>query len=232
MVAPDWWPWNSDEELSDFQLETSNITWKELLDKWVYKYAPEIYKFYEEKGFDTPSGLVEIYSNVLFSVGSDPIPTYVPAISPTREYPFIMMTGRRYPNFYHSTFQNISWLRSLEPHPKVDINPEAANRLNISDGDLVWIESSSGKIQIYARLTNGIHPENLSATHGWILGCRELNLPAYPNHISNVNVLVNNDVVSPEYATPNMRSLPVKIYKAKKSEIPDFPYLNLQEVPR
>ncbi len=231
-VAPDWWPWESDEEMFDFQLETANTTWKELLDKWVYKYAPEVYRFYEKRGgFETPSGLVEVYSNVLFSVGSDPIPTYVPAVEPTAEYPFIMMTGRRYPNFYHSTFLNVSWLRSLEPHPKVDINPESAAKLGIADGDLVWIESSSGKIQMFARLTHGVHPRNLSATHGWLKECKELKLPGYPDHISNVNALVNNDVISPEYATPNLRCLPVKIRKAVKSEIPGFPYLNLNEVP-
>ncbi len=230
MVAPDWWPWESDEELFDFQLETAGITWKELKNQWVYKYAPEVYRFYEENGFETPSGLVELYSNVLASVGSDPLPSYVPAVAPTDEFPFIIMTGRRYPNFYHSTFLNVSWLRSLEPHPKVDINPQAAADLGIDDGDLVWIESHAGKIQMFARLTNGIHPRNLSATHGWLMGCKELGLPGYPNHIANANALVDSDAVSPEFGTPNTRCQPVKIYKAKKSEIPGFPYLNLREV--
>jgi anaerobic selenocysteine-containing dehydrogenase len=230
MVAPDWWPWETDEELFDFQLETVGITWKELQNRWVYKYAPETYRFYEKNWFETPSGLVEIYSNVLASVGGDPLPSYVPAVEPTDEYPFIIMTGRRYPNYYHSTFLNISWLRSLEPHPKVDINPQAAQKLGINDGDLVWIESHAGKIQMFARLTNGIHPRNLSATHGWRMGCRELGLPGYPNHIANVNALINSDAISPEFATPNLRCLPVKIYKAERSEIPGFPCLNLREV--
>ncbi len=229
MIAPDWWPWESDEELFDFQLEINNITWKELLDKWVYKYAPEVYRNYEKNGFDTPSGLVEIYSNVLASVGSDPLPSYVPAVSPTAEYPFIIMTGRRYPNFYHSAFRNISWLRALTPHPMVDINPQAAKELDIEDGDLVWIESRDGKIQMFARLTNAVHPRNLSAAHGWQQGCKELDLPDYPNHISNVNALINRTDCNPEFGTPNLRSLPVKIYKAEKSEIPGFPYLNVKE---
>lgn len=83
---------------------------------------------------------------------------------------------------------------------------------------------------MFARLTNGIHPGNLSATHGWQMGCKELGLPGYPNHIANVNALINSNAISPEFATPNLRCLPVKIYKAEKSEIPGFPCLNLREV--
>ncbi len=228
-IAPDWWPWETDEELFDFQLEPYNITWKELRDQWIFLAAPEVYHFYEDKGVDTPSGLVEIYSNVLKSVGGDPLPGYDEPPTPTPEYPLIAITGRRYPNYYHSAYRNISWLREFDPHPMVDINPRTAKELGIKDGDLVWLESSYGKAQMFARLTNGVHPKIVSAPHGWWQACEELNLPGYPNHISNVNVLVDKAKYNLEYGAPNLRALSVKIYKATKSEIPGFPYLNLRE---
>jgi len=231
-IAPDWWPWETDEELFDFQLEPHNITWKELQDRWVLKYAPEVYRYYEKNGFETPSGLVEIYSNVLKSVGSDPLPDYEPVVNPTPEYPLIAVTGRRYPNYYHSAHRNISWLREFAPHPMLDINPRTAQELRIKDGDLVWMESSTGRIQLFARLTNGVHPKVVSAPHGWWQACEELNLPGYPNHISNVNILMDKDEYNPEFGAPNLRARPVKIYTAEKSEIPGFPYLNLQEAPQ
>ena len=127
--------------------------------------------------------------NVLKMVGGDPLPTYEEVVTPTAEYPFILITGRRYPNYYHSAYRGISWLRELAPHPMVDINPKTALELGIKEGDLVWIESTRGKVQMFARLTNGVHPRVLSAPHGWWQACEELNLPGYPNHISNVNVL-------------------------------------------
>ena len=231
-IAPGWWPWKTDEELFDFQLEPYNVTWKQLQDQWVMLAAPEVYRFYGKNGFETVSGLVEIYSNVLKAVGSEPLPGYEPVVNPTSEYPLIAITGRRYPNYYHSAYRNISWLRELAPHPMVDINPRTAQELGIQEGDLVWVESSGGKIQLFARLTNGVHPKVVSAPHGWWQACEELNLPGYPDHISNVNVLVDKDEYNPEFGAPNQRALPVKIYKATKSEIPGFPYLNLRKVPQ
>jgi anaerobic selenocysteine-containing dehydrogenase len=229
LIAPDWWPWRTDEEMFDFQLEPYNITWKELQDRWVLLTAPEIYRKYEDHGFETPSGLVELYSNVLKSVGGDPLPTFEPPPPTSSKYPFILITGRRYPNYYHSAYRGISWLRELAPHPMVDINPKTALELGIRDGDLVWIESSYGKVQMFARLTNGVHPRVLSAPHGWWQACEELNLPGYPNHISNINMLMDNVEYNPEFGTPNLRARPVTIYKALHSEIPGFPYLNLRE---
>jgi anaerobic selenocysteine-containing dehydrogenase len=231
-IAPDWWPWETDEDLFNFQLEPYNITWKELRDQWVFLAAPEVYHYYERQGIETPSGLVEIYSNVLKATGGDPLPGYVDPPSPTAEYPFTLITGRRYPNYYHSAYRNISWLREFAPHPEVDINPRSAEELGIKNGDLVWLETPFGKAQMYARLTNGVHPKVLSAPHGWWQACEELKLPGYPNHISNVNVLMDKEEYNAEFGAPNLRSRPVKIYKASKSEIPGFPYLNLKKAPQ
>ena len=43
---------------------------------------------------------------------------------------------------------------------------------------------------------------------------------------------MDKDEYNPEFGTPNLRARPVKIYKAEKSEIPGFPYLNLKEAPQ
>ncbi len=231
-IAPEWWPWATDEELFDFQLKPYNMTWEELREKQVFLAYPEVYKYYENQRIETPSGKVEIFSNVLSAVGGDPLPGYKAPPALTPEYPFMIITGRRYPNYYHSAYRNISWLRDLAPHPLVDINPKSAKELGINDKDLVWLETPVGKIQMYARLTNAVHPKVLSAPHGWWQECEELNLPGYPNHISNVNVLIDKEEFNEEFGTPNMRSRSCKIYKATKSEIPDFPYLNLRRSER
>ena len=43
---------------------------------------------------------------------------------------------------------------------------------------------------------------------------------------------MDKEEYNPEFGAPNMRSRPIKIYKATKSEIPGFPYLNLKEAPQ
>ena len=111
----------------------------------------------------------------------------------------------------------------------VDINPKTAKELGIKDEDLVWLETPFGKVQMFARYTNAEHPKVVSAPHGWWQACEELNLPGYPEHISNINALMDRKEYNAEFGAPNLRALPVKIYKAKKSEIPGFPYLSLKE---
>jgi len=231
-IAPESWPWKTDEELFDWQLEPDGITWQELRDRYAVMYAPEIYRNFEKKGaFETPSGRVELYSNVGAMAGSEPLPLFEPPPEPTPEYPLIAITGRRYPNYYHSAYRNISWLRELAPFPMVQINPVTAKSLGIEQDDLVWIESPSGRAQMFADLTNGLHPSVISAPHGWWAGCKELGLPDFSKHIANINVIMDRSTFNLEFGAPNMRSKPVKIYKAKESQIPDFPYLNLKQAP-
>jgi anaerobic selenocysteine-containing dehydrogenase len=48
----------------------------------------------------------------------------------------------------------------------VEINPETASRLGISDKDWVWVESPKGKIKVRARLYKGSMPDVVSIPFG------------------------------------------------------------------
>ena len=48
----------------------------------------------------------------------------------------------------------------------VEINPETANRLGISDGERVWVESSMGKIKVKAKLYKGAMPDVVNIPFG------------------------------------------------------------------
>ncbi|MBI4331448.1 MAG: molybdopterin-dependent oxidoreductase [Chloroflexi bacterium] len=65
-------------------------------------------------------------------------------------------------HFKSFTSQN-PWLNELaENHPsyyKVLINADTARKRGIKEGDLITIESSAGKIQGRARVSQGVHPE-------------------------------------------------------------------------
>jgi len=56
-------------------------------------------------------------------------------------YPLILSTGQRSPAFFHSEHRNISWLRSLDPDPVVEIHPKTAAQNNIGNGEWVWVEN-------------------------------------------------------------------------------------------
>ncbi|HZK42935.1 MAG TPA: molybdopterin-dependent oxidoreductase [Syntrophomonadaceae bacterium] len=216
------WPWETDEELFDYQLKETNagVTWKELKGKWIHHLPPFSSREYWKNGFPTPTGRAELYSIGNLRAGAFPLPRAeeakeTPYSKPemAAEYPLIAVTGRRYPIYYHSSFRGIPHLRELAPHPMVVISTALAKKQNIQDGDEVYIETVTGKISMQARSSDGLHERMIMIPHGWWQGCPELNLPAYPDDSANVNVLTGDKAYSNEFMTPNMRSVLCKIYK-------------------
>jgi anaerobic selenocysteine-containing dehydrogenase len=165
--------WKDSAGLYDFLLEPTGMTFREFREKKRI-YSPLVYRQFEKRGFNTPSGKVELYSTVLEKNGCSPMPTYtVPVESaagaPKRaaEYPYILTTGWRPPAFRHTENRENPLLRELFPRPSVLIHPETARKLGLSEGDPVVIETETGNATLFAVLTLGIHPDVVQATPGW-----------------------------------------------------------------
>jgi anaerobic selenocysteine-containing dehydrogenase len=174
----------------------------------------------EQEGFATPSGKVELYCSKLEAMGFDPLPYYVespesPYSSPDlfRDYPLIMTTGARKEGYFHSEGRQIGSLRSLNPDPLLEIHPDTAKALNISEGDRVRVESPrGGKIELKAKLTDIIHPGVVSAPHSWWFP--EDNPPEYGFRRSNINMLTGGLPYDPHTGSESWRSFLCKVYKA------------------
>ena len=52
-------------------------------------------------------------------------------------------------------------------HPWLEINPEKARELGIADKDLVWVESSKGRMKLRAKLFPGTMPEVVGIPFGF-----------------------------------------------------------------
>jgi anaerobic selenocysteine-containing dehydrogenase len=206
------------EDIFNSQLEPLDITFEELKERG-FVTVPIEYGKYEKKGFNTPSGKVELYSSVLERNGYDPLPYYQePPESPlsapdlAREYPLILITGGRSQYYFHSEFRQIEPLRKRDPDPIVEINPELAARTQIEEGDWVWIETVRGRIKQRAKLTKGIDPRVVNVQHGWWFP--EEPGPEYGVWKSNANVLTNIDPpYDPAMGTYQLRALLCRISK-------------------
>lgn len=180
--------------------------------------VPIQYKKYEETGFQTPSGKVELASAYMERLGYDPLPYYQePPESPisdpelAKEYPLILVTGGRSPYYFQSEYRQISCLRRKEPEPLVETHPATAAKQNISSGDWVWIETPRGRIKQKALLTDSIDPRVINVQHGWWFP--EKSAPGYGVWESNANVLTNNGPpYDPAMGTYQLRALLCKIY--------------------
>lgn len=189
-LSPDSVPWKNVRELFTHRLKPAGLTFEELCAKTAVL-APKgdpsgtaPYRRHEQgllradgkPGFRTPTGKVELYSTVFKSYGLDPLPFHKeplesPASTPDlwKEFPLIMITGRRNGVMFHSEHRQIPWLREINPDPIVEIHPATAKALGIENGNWVWIEGVRGRFKRIARLTPTLHRQIVHAQHGWWL---------------------------------------------------------------
>ncbi|MFC2007005.1 molybdopterin-dependent oxidoreductase [Chloroflexota bacterium] len=223
-------PWKTEEELAEYRLAPLGVTFKEATEKrtvassepWTYETKNP--KTGKPTGFATPSGKVELYSNVLEELGYDPLPFYeeppeshirTPDIA--KDYPLILTTGGRYRPLFHAEHRQPGiGMREQHPEPLLDIHPNTARELGIADGDWAYIETLRGRIKQKAKLTTGIDPRVVNAESHWWFPEQ----PAEEPHLhgmwqSNANVLTldDPDTLDPVTGGWALRALLCKVYK-------------------
>jgi len=173
-----------------------DITFEQLKEKGSI-IVPFKYRKYEDGGFRTPTGKIELYSTRFEELGYAPLPYYEePPESPVsqpdifEDYPLILTTGARIPCFFNSEHRQIENLRKARRDPMTEIHPETAARYGIKKGDWMWIETKRGRIRQRAKVTTGIDPRVIAAEHGWWFP--EDAAPEYGVWKSNVNLLTDN----------------------------------------
>ncbi len=210
--------WDNFEQALDWILEPLKMTWRDF-KKLDYLRGERIPQKYRTVGFSTPTGKFELYSTMLEKWGYDPLPRYrEPLESPysnpgtVKQYPYILITGRRIPGFFHSENRQLPWMRELNRDPVVEIHPDAAKKEGINEGDWVIIESPRGKIRQRAKLFPGMDPRIVSAEHGWWFP--ENKDPGHGWRESNINMLTDNSYANcdPAMGATHIRTLMCRIY--------------------
>jgi anaerobic selenocysteine-containing dehydrogenase len=219
------WPWETLEEVYDYRLKPAGLTFREFMDQGGFLAEPKEYQRYQKEGFATPSGKIELYSKTLKQLGYDPLPDYQePMESPTgrpdlaEEYPLILTTGGRHQPYYHSEYRQVKSMRKMHPDPIMQLHPETAAKLNIREGDWVWIESPRGKIKQRCQLIEGIEPRVVHAQHGWWFPEEDGAEPSLHGvWKSNCNVLTDDepDSCNPISGGWPLRGLLCRVYKAE-----------------
>jgi len=115
--------------------------------------------------FITKSGKIEIYSERLAEAGHDPLPTYTAQPQPPGGR-FRLILGRK-ATITHAGLTHLPWLHEQVPTNDLWIHPEPADRMNIRTGDLLEVSSTSGTVQIRARVTDEIRPDCVFMLHGF-----------------------------------------------------------------
>lgn len=197
----EYFPWRNTTDIMKYLLEGTGITLEDLKKNpgGVY-YEKRKFQKYLQDGFNTPSGKVEIYSDLMAQHGYDPLPTFHEPVESlvscpelAEKYPFILIAGTRTIAYYHSQYRNVSSLRKIEPDPLVEIHPLAAKTNGIADGDWVTVESLRGSIIVKAKVTEDIHPQVIAMQEGWSK--------------ANVNWLTDDETRDPVSGYPGLKSI-------------------------
>jgi anaerobic selenocysteine-containing dehydrogenase len=138
------------------------------------------------RGFSTPSGRVELYSEALAEHGHPALPAFEePRVSPrsrpdlAAEFPLVLTSAKSL-RFCESQHRNVASLRRGQPDPQVEIHPDTAGTRGIGAGDWVRLITPHGGIRARAKLNGSLDPQVVCGQHGWWQGCDELGLPGYP----------------------------------------------------
>ena len=212
-------PCISEREVLDSQLKGLGLTFQELTERGFVN-IPIEYKKYQEKGFRTPTGKIELYSTRMEQMGYAPLPYYEePPESPlsapeiASEYPLVLTTGGRIPFFFNSEHRQIERVRKARREPRAEIHPDTAAAMGIAEGDWMWIETRRGRMKQRAKLTTGIDPRVINAEHAWWFP--EEDGPEYGVWKSNVNLLTDNQPpYDPAMGTYQLRALLCRVGKA------------------
>jgi anaerobic selenocysteine-containing dehydrogenase len=229
----EYFPWETEEDLYNYRLKPLGITFEQAAREkyqigstkpWTYETInPTTGK---PTGFATPSGKLELYSNVLKELGYDPLPFYQePLESPistpdvAKEFPFILTTGGRFNPQFHSEHRQLGMgMREQHPDPLVEIHPGTARELGISDGDWAYIETLRGVIKQKVKITDRIHPKVINCEHCWWFPEQPAREPWLGGlWQSNCNVLTMDDPDTCDPLTGGwvLRALLCKVYKVR-----------------
>ncbi len=212
--------WDSSEALWNYILEPTGITFQEFREKGFYRdSSPRRYKKYEEKGFFTPTGKVELYSEQLEALGFDPLPVYrEPVLQEddrimNDEY-HLFCTCRKVIPYQHSSGRQVEQLRRSHPDPLVIVHSDTARELGIGEGDWVYIESRTGKIRQRAKLSSDVDRHVIVAEHAWWFPERGHN-EHYGFVESNYNALTGDKTLpNSEVGSFTTRGIACKVYRA------------------
>lgn len=205
--------WEDDHEALDVMLEPSGLTYEQFKEDRVLHHRQE----YRRHDYRTPSGKVEIYSERMEEMGYRPMPLWEDLSvmdDTTRDYPLLLTNGKE-EAYMLSSFKHVAALRKIRPDPVVELHPETASRLGLTEGDWVYIETREGRIRQKLSLNRDIEPRVVYAAFGWWFPEENATLCGWDR--ANINVLTpSGPDYDPETGSINLRGIPCRVYRAEK----------------
>ena len=169
-------PWRTKRDLNAALLGDNEIDFEQLESKGYATFSYELGNF-EQQGFKTPTGKVELYSETLKDLGLDPLPDFVPprvetaGVAVRDAYPLVLLTGAREKTYHHSRYRDQGWARKVSPYPTLQVNTATARAHGLASDDWVVLETPEidGTCQLLVKVTDDTPPGIVRTGMGWWL---------------------------------------------------------------
>ncbi len=177
------------------------------------------YRKYTHRGFATPTGRVEIYSQTLRDIGQSPLPDYVAPAASAEQHPEwrtrfpLRLTSAKWIQFCHSQFRNLSSLRDKMPDPLIEVHPDTAKVRDIRELDWVIIRSPQGAIRARVKFNRSLERDVVCAQFGW-------SDKADDSAGADGNSLNFSKLISNEFYDPISGSFPLRTYACQVERSP------------
>ena len=162
-------PWETVGEMLDHRVAKLGTTFAEFAERHPYHMGEPGLRKYEQTGFATPSGKVELVSSVLDELGFDPLPYWreEPAADP--EYPLRLFTGLRDDPFFQTGHRHIEALRRRCPEPRMFIAAADAAGAGLEDGKWAEVSTRQGRCRLRVSVREDMPDGLVRVPHGWWL---------------------------------------------------------------
>jgi anaerobic selenocysteine-containing dehydrogenase len=172
------------------------------------------YRSFEDGGFSTPTGRVELYSEPMLEAGHDPLAEQAESAlrlqdAPGADFPLVL-TCAKLGQFCQSQHRGVPRLRSKEPEPEIEVHPRTAEERGIPEGAWVDVSTPHGAFRARAVLTDELHPNVVVSSFGWWQDCPEIGAPGhapFDSEGSNYNLAITSREYDPVSGSAPLRGV-------------------------
>ena len=215
-------PWDSNEALLDYRLEPGETNWAGVVEGGSLPKATNAEKKYEQTGFATPSGKVELTSGILEGFGFDPLPYYREMETEAR-FPMSMFIGLPDDEYYRTGHRHVPELRKRAQDPSFYVNEADLDVQGLAEGDWARVTTSTGDMVARVFVRKGMPQGLVRVPHGWWMPESKTGMEELSGmwSFSDAQITPDEDpkLIDLEQGIPHMKGVPCSFEKLSTEEV-------------